>query len=852
LILEEAPGSDARDATAAFGLRPMHTPELVTLAAPSRDGLLAAIRALQARLAETPHDDLRAIAAQTAAQPAHGDQRLAIVAADRDDLAKKLTASAKRLTDAGLHQFQTRNGIQFNDEPVGGKVAFLFPGENSQYPGMLKDLALLSPAVRHWFDRLDDLFLGERDVPHRTMIFPPPTCVTPEQEAALEGRLRRVDFGSESVFFADQALLTLLRLFGVKPDFMVGHSTGENSALIASGIVVMSRDEVCDYVHRMNEIFKRLEDSDVIPSGTLLTIGAAERSDIEQALASEPSLLFTMDNCPNQAILCGPKEAVDRAAARLTERGAICSTLPMSWAYHTPFVAPMADAFKDLFSGSKYGEPEARLYSCASAGPFPSEPEKILRLACDQYVSPVRFADTIERLYEDGARVFIEVGPQSNLTGFVRDILRKRAHLAVSLNSDRRPAFEQFLLSLAQLFVHQVPFDAGKLYTGMPAAPAKPTASAPALKSELPYVRLSPQNVERMREILGVSGGAAPAMAHPAEAAAMPSAVAVPQTAPTAQPAALQSTQPAALQSTQPAASQSAPAAPRAIAAPLQPARAPSRQGTAPAALSRHLSLMDEMLGSSESVTRTALRRRQSGRQPLKTWSGNLPLPHPAALEFASLAPWVGRPEDGGALSTLARSVLPAGDLAPFEQDIARTSPRRQRDWLAGRIAARNALLTWCGRHGENGAAMEIAYDGEGRPIARGPNGANGVYLSISHKDGLAVAAAANRAVGIDLERLAPLRNTEGFLQVAFTESEIEVLRADLAVRPDVTAVTAWSAKEAAAKACGQKLLGREQTFKIVAFDSASRQIRLTWTAQSLDVTYYVDGRFVCCFAAVS
>ncbi|MBF0373848.1 MAG: type I polyketide synthase, partial [Alphaproteobacteria bacterium] len=499
LVLEEAPGG-ATDAGAAFALRPESAGDLVVLGQPDRPALLAEIDALIARLGEGAR--LPELARESWSRVAPGIERLAIVASDAPDLAKKLEQARSKLIVADCQQIRTRGGAYFTNRPLRGKVAFLFPGENSQFPGMLHDLAMAFPQVRGWFDFLEGLF-DERDLPPRAVIFPPSSGLTDDERAMLDQRLRDVDAGSEAVFTADQALFGLLMAFGVRPDFMVGHSTGENAAIVASGVTGFDAGQIGDYIRAMNAIFRKLQDEGRIPGGGLLNVGAVKREALLAVVAEfEPrGLHFTMDNCPNQAILFGPDAVIAEVSARLSAEGAMCQPLVLEWPYHTPLIAPMADAFAELFRPIEPRTPIGRLFSCATTLPFPETREAFQATANAQYTSRVRFTELIGRLWDEGARLFVECGPSGHRTAFVGDILGERPHLAVAANVRRRGGLAQVMHMLAQLFVHQTPIDPQPLLGNRPdSAPAR--KSAP-LNSELPFIRLDPPTVERMRALIG-------------------------------------------------------------------------------------------------------------------------------------------------------------------------------------------------------------------------------------------------------------------------------------------------------------------------------------------------------------
>ena len=136
------------------------------------------------------------------------------------------------------------------------------------------------------------------------------------------------------------------------------------------------------------------------------------------------SVRVAIDNCPHQVVLSGPAEAMDNAAAVLQERGAVSSPVAFDRPYHTPEFAEFGRALADLYRKLPFAAPKLRLYSCATATAFPDEPDEIRALAAEQWSRRVRFRETIEAMYEDGVRLFLEVGPGGNLSGFVSDILR--------------------------------------------------------------------------------------------------------------------------------------------------------------------------------------------------------------------------------------------------------------------------------------------------------------------------------------------------------------------------------------------------------------------------------------------
>ncbi len=515
-ILEEYPESPDAAGAAFWPRLPADTvrPTLLVAAEADREALARRIDGWRQALAAG--DGLARLAAGAWRRRSEGPWRCGLVVQDAADCATKLAQLEKAVSDPHKAALQTRSGVFFASEPETGRTALLFPGENSQYPEMLRDLAIHFPVVRRGFDFLDRLFAAERDLAPSQALFPPPTSLDAEQRDLLATRLQAMDLGSEAVFAADQALFHLLGRFGVRAQALLGHSTGENAALAASGLPQMSEAEAGNYIRKMNALYQRLESSGEIPAGVLLSVGAADLGQVHALADADPGLYLTMDNCTNQFILFGVEEAVARAEAALAAQGAICVRLPMGRAYHTELMRPMASAFGELFADIEIAPEGAfTLYSCVTAEPFPADRAGFLRTATDQYMRRVRFREAIERLYQDGVRAFVEVGPSSHLSAFVRDSLRGRPHTAVAANDRKGDDLRQLLILLGRLFVQGQDLALEALFE---ADRPPPPATVPFLPTDLPFIRLSAEEAGRVRELLGAASGPTPNRPEPGAA----------------------------------------------------------------------------------------------------------------------------------------------------------------------------------------------------------------------------------------------------------------------------------------------------------------------------------------------
>jgi len=510
-ILEEHPSAS-----------PAHLPpfdsELCVLEGGSAAELADAAEALAQRLtARDPQPALVDIARTLAAglnggSAPHTTVRLAIVAETPSDLIVKLGKAAERLRKPNTKRIKGVAGIYFAAEPLGreGTVVLLFPGEGSQYPNMLADLCPHFPEVRAAFDGFDRVY---GDQPRPTVfsdwIFPRPSFSEDERRTA-ETRLMDMDVAVAAVLAGNQAVHGLLRRLGVRYDACVGHSSGEYSAAHAAGALRVDDDEqrgrFSDGLYRT---YQDAAEADRLPRATLLAV-AAPREQVEAvAVEAGGDLMVGMDNCPHQVVLMGDPEAAQRARAILDRDGLIYEQLPYDRAVHTPRFTAFSEALRDVFAGLDVGPARTALYTCTTGEPYPDDPEAIRDLLAEHWTRPVEFRATIERLYDEGARVFVECGPRGNLTAFVDDILRGRPSVAVPANVQRRSGITQLHHLLAQLLVHDVEVDLEALHAGRgggvvdlgdePDAAAPPRRLQVELAQRWPMLRLSPEAVQRVR-----------------------------------------------------------------------------------------------------------------------------------------------------------------------------------------------------------------------------------------------------------------------------------------------------------------------------------------------------------------
>lgn len=494
----------------------------------SRQELIEQARRVEQYVIHNPTITLKDLAYTLNTELRHDSMRLAIVASSPEDLHQKLAQARERLADPACRQIKDVRGLYFFEESLlnGGKLAFLFPGEGAQYPNMLKDLCLHFPEARAIFDECDRMFQkkGGALLPSQ-FIFPIPGSSEADRGEA-EKRLWEIGGALQAIQGANWALYSLLRRLEIQPDYVLGHSSGEYSALVAGGVLggeaVMRECVValCDAPDRLAEEGK-------VPSAALAAVGT-DRASVTGLLPQiGGSLHIAMDNCPHQVVIAGQEEAIEAAIEQLRAKGVVCQRLPFNRAYHTSLFAAAAQPQREFLEHLPLSPPQIDVYSCLTMAPYPRDPQQIKEQMAELWSRPVEFTGSINALYAAGARVFVEVGPRGNVAAFVDDILRGRPHLAIGCDVPQRSSITQLNHVVGLLAAQGVSMRLDYLYG--PRSPRRivmdePTSasdrttksSSVVLPLDLPVMRISPERASvLMPRSAAVGGnGASPSAAH--------------------------------------------------------------------------------------------------------------------------------------------------------------------------------------------------------------------------------------------------------------------------------------------------------------------------------------------------
>jgi acyl transferase domain-containing protein/NAD(P)H-dependent flavin oxidoreductase YrpB (nitropropane dioxygenase family) len=390
----------------------------------------------------------------------HGRNQVwaAIVAEDLDDLATKLaTARAGQAADGVFIASGT-------GEPT-GQIAFLFPGQGSQRPGMLADLFIAFPRLRRFLE------LGDRWT--RAMF--PPAAFSKEETAQQRAALTDTRIAQPALGITGLAAHQLLTSLGVQPDHLGGHSYGELVALTAAG--ALNPADLLELSEARGQAILEATGSD---PGTMAAITATP--DEVRAVLGDGPVVVANHNTPAQAVISGPTPAVEAALSRLAERGLTGTPIPVACAFHSPVVAGATPLLATELDRRAISSPTLPVWSNTTTAPYPADPAAIRATLAAHVAQPVRFVEQIEAMYTAGIRVFVESGPGQVLTHLVNTILANRPHLAVAIDNAGEPGLRHLLKALAQLAVAGIPVNPAELFHNRNARliPATTTAHPPS------------------------------------------------------------------------------------------------------------------------------------------------------------------------------------------------------------------------------------------------------------------------------------------------------------------------------------------------------------------------------------
>ena len=398
--------------------------------------------------------------------------RAAIDYGEPAELSDKAGRAAKALASGSPEALKVlRSRGVFVSRGPAPKVAFLYPGQGSQYVNMLADLRAVDPIVAETFAEADEVVAPLLGKPLTEYIFI--DAADPAAVARLEQQLLQTEITQPAVLTADVALTRMLAAYGIRPDLVMGHSLGEYGALVAAG--ALSFEAALEAVSARGREMASLRVAD---NGAMAAV-MAPLDEIERVIAATDGYVVTANiNSYHQAVIGGAADAVERAIEAFTAAGHTVVRISVSHAFHTSIVAPASEPLRQTLRRLSLSPPALPVVANVDGEFYPSGGADVVARMLDilgrQVASPVQFVKGLQTLYEAGARVFVEVGPKRALHGFTEDVLGA-VHddvLALYTNHPKNGGIPSFNTALCGLYAAGL---------GYPAAPPRPEpASQPA------------------------------------------------------------------------------------------------------------------------------------------------------------------------------------------------------------------------------------------------------------------------------------------------------------------------------------------------------------------------------------
>ncbi|MFI5565335.1 SDR family NAD(P)-dependent oxidoreductase [Amycolatopsis japonica] len=371
--------------------------ELLLLDADDAASLRGRVTALLEVVPKLSFAELADLAGTLSAELSGKPVRAAIVAAGPDDAERKLAKLLDLLGEGEPEVFSANEGIFAGSRSQSPKIGFLFPGQGSGQGRV--------GAVRKRFAHVDDIYRAAK-------------LSTGADQVATDVAQPRIVTGS-------LAGLRVLKSLGIEAGTVAGHSLGELTALHWGG--ALTEREVLKLAKIRGKVMATASDGD----GAMAAI--ADTPSVAEGLAEGEEVVIAGYNAPEQTVLSGPAEAIDRVVARARAAGVNAARINVSHAFHSPAVVPAAEAMTEELAAFDFARLDRPVVSTVTGGVLHAA-EDLRDLLRDQVVLPVRFREAAAKVAERSDLV-IEVGPGRVLTGLLDTIAPGTPALSIDTDS---------------------------------------------------------------------------------------------------------------------------------------------------------------------------------------------------------------------------------------------------------------------------------------------------------------------------------------------------------------------------------------------------------------------------------
>ncbi len=438
-------------------LEPPAPGELVLIGAEDARGLQAATERLSTFVAAAPSASLADIALTSGLAARRSNLVAAVVAESLEDLARKLfTLDAQLKSDTRVSIARRDIYLPVASAGEGGRLAFVFPGEGSQYPHMLGNICMSIPECLSAFDEADAASIAAGGMAPSQWIFP-----TGKPSGDTRAPSIGIADGAMAVLSADTAFMRLLSHLDLRADGAVGLGMGEIAALEYAGVCSFndSRSRLAALAEGYTALRETSSAFDASKTNQISVSGVA--ADLIGAIIERFSGNVQRSRilAPDKFSLCVKSESAQALSHALAEVGGIVRQLPFNRPFHTTWFDKAAPALAGHFANWFVRPPSIPIYSCVDGNPLPDDIASLRSATLAQWSHPVDFVSAIRHMADDGFRLFVEVGARGSLSTCIDELLGNQPHLAVPMNRVHRGGLQQVHNALAALAAHGVRFD---------------------------------------------------------------------------------------------------------------------------------------------------------------------------------------------------------------------------------------------------------------------------------------------------------------------------------------------------------------------------------------------------------
>jgi acyl transferase domain-containing protein/SAM-dependent methyltransferase len=365
----------------------------------------------------------------------HFSHRVAVVAKSCDEARQSLESYARRTASSAL------TGAHL--APAAPEVAFLFTGQGSQYVGMGRALYEGQPAFLTALDRCDEILRGHLDRSIVDVMF---------GRNGSDGLLEQTAYAQPALFCLEYALVELWRSFGVEPSVVMGHSLGEDVAACVAG--VFSLEDGLALIAARGRLMQELP-----PGGEMHAVFASEAHVREAIGARASAVSIAAVNGPEHVTISGHSDTVRDVLRLLASDGVKTKPIAASHAFHSTLMDPMLDRFEEVAGRISYQSPHITLLSNVT-GTFATN-----ELVCQaQYWrrhvrESVRFSESVQAIWKQGCRLFVEIGPNPVLVGMGQRCVPAGEGTWLPSLRNGRDDWRELFTTLATLYAEGVAVD---------------------------------------------------------------------------------------------------------------------------------------------------------------------------------------------------------------------------------------------------------------------------------------------------------------------------------------------------------------------------------------------------------